>query len=155
MFDLDGWTASVQVESFSERERAEIARNLTGYTTKSDFPVLAPRGVLAFYEQETRADGVRLAKSVFSGDVTRNPIELWYYDKRDELSVIISVTPGPCDRADLYVMQSSDDYFAQERCMGDGYGRVSVEGSSVEFASSLFDELRVQNGRPRPQTVST
>lgn len=156
VFDLDGWTANVDAVSLSERERAQVARHLDGYTTKTDFPVLLPSGPLRFHEQDSDpTGGVQLVKSALSGDPTRNPIELWYYDKDDELSVMVNVTPGPCREEDLQPVQTSGSYHAEERCMPDGVGRISVEGGNSMFVFYLLDQMRVANYRPRPQTIST
>jgi hypothetical protein len=145
MVRVGGWTALVPTENLSERQRALVAAHLSGYTTKSGFPVLLPTGPVRFRKSKVEVPtGVRLAKSALNVDESANPMELSYSDG-DDLFVMIVVTPGPCP-TELQSPVISGTYHAEERCTDNQFGRIAVEGNS-DIVDRLLDEARVVNYR--------
>jgi hypothetical protein len=153
VFHFDEWTATAHVLEESEETRAQVARHLDGYTTRTGWPVLIPSAPIHFLEPSAPA-GVRLVKSALNLDYSRNPIELWYVDDRNELSALVAVTPGPCPDA-LQPVQASAGYHAEERCMPSDVGRIAVEGGDPELVLELLDTIQLRNYRARATTIST
>jgi len=158
VIDLGKWTGFVSRtyqfnddgdEVLSERDRARVARHLTGYTSKDGFPVLTPSAPVRFAHDQVEAEGVQLAKSSFTGDPSRYPIELSWSNGSD-IYVSVVLTPGPCSTRPPLELPN---YSAIEQCTDDGFGRIGVEGNPDQVAL-LLDTLRVESYRPAPATVS-
>jgi hypothetical protein len=146
---LGKWTAFVPAENLTEEQRRNVARHLTGYTTKSGFPVLTPTQPLRFRDPPVApaAGTARLVKSALNVDAAANPVEL--VRSSDESYTTIVVTPGPCPET-LQPSYSYEDYLAEERCQADGTARIAVEGDPA-LVTRLLDEVRLVRYRPPPR----
>jgi hypothetical protein len=131
------WTITAYAQELSERARKEVARHVTGRTTKDGFVVLDTTGSIRLGNRSP----IKSVKSSLNIDAGDLPMEL-SRSTNDSYTLLV-VTLGECP-AELQPSQSSAGYVAEERCLPGVDARIAVEGAPA-IAWQLLDGVRVTN----------